>query len=273
MTKNSGMFRVACGLAALAAAVAIAAPAKVDILDIVRQPIPDRVVVLTFDDALANQATFAAPLLKKYGFGATFFVCQPCAETQNAQRHMMTWEQIRELDRMGFEIGNHTFHHISVKGLPKEKFVSELTLLEERCRKAGVPTPASFCYPGTITDLGDLGALAAKGYQFARCGREHAYHPTSDHPLLVPSFGIHGTDPERFYKAVGQARWGQAAVLMIHGVPEFNSPKYSIEPALFEQYMKYLHDHHYTVIAMRDLARYVDPAKAREWFEEHGYTK
>ena len=29
-------------------------------------------VVLTFDDSVASQATFVAPLLKKYGFGATF---------------------------------------------------------------------------------------------------------------------------------------------------------------------------------------------------------
>jgi peptidoglycan/xylan/chitin deacetylase (PgdA/CDA1 family) len=31
-------------------------------------------IVLTFDDSVASHATFVAPLLKKYGFGATFFV-------------------------------------------------------------------------------------------------------------------------------------------------------------------------------------------------------
>jgi hypothetical protein len=32
----------------------------------------ERIMVFTFDDSVANQATFVAPLLQKYGFGATF---------------------------------------------------------------------------------------------------------------------------------------------------------------------------------------------------------
>ena len=34
----------------------------------------DRIVVLTFDDAVKSQRTVVAPLLKDLGFGATFFV-------------------------------------------------------------------------------------------------------------------------------------------------------------------------------------------------------
>ena len=34
----------------------------------------DKVVVLTFDDAVKSHRTFVAPLLKELGFGATFFV-------------------------------------------------------------------------------------------------------------------------------------------------------------------------------------------------------
>ena len=33
-------------------------------------------IVLTFDDLVASHATFVAPLLKKYGFGATFFITE-----------------------------------------------------------------------------------------------------------------------------------------------------------------------------------------------------
>jgi len=40
------------------------------------EPLPERVVVLTFDDASRSHATFVAPLLEKYGFGATFFICE-----------------------------------------------------------------------------------------------------------------------------------------------------------------------------------------------------
>ena len=32
------------------------------------QPIPDKTVILTFDDGVSTHATYVAPLLKKYGF-------------------------------------------------------------------------------------------------------------------------------------------------------------------------------------------------------------
>ena len=61
------------------------------------------IVVLTFDDATESQRSVVGPLLKKYGFGATFYVCEfPGFEDKTKY---MTWEQIRELSDMGFEIG------------------------------------------------------------------------------------------------------------------------------------------------------------------------
>lgn len=43
---------------------------------IIKQPIPDKLVVFTFDDASLSHATFVVPILRKYGFGATFFICE-----------------------------------------------------------------------------------------------------------------------------------------------------------------------------------------------------
>ena len=40
------------------------------------EPIPDKLVVLTFDDASKSHFTVARPVLRKYGFGATFFVTE-----------------------------------------------------------------------------------------------------------------------------------------------------------------------------------------------------
>ena len=40
------------------------------------QPIPDRLVALTFDDSVKSHYTVARPFLKKYGFGATFFITE-----------------------------------------------------------------------------------------------------------------------------------------------------------------------------------------------------
>ena len=60
------------------------------------EPIPDKVVVLTFDDASKSHFTVARPLLKKYGFGATFFVTEGFDSRTN-KRDYMTWEEIATL--------------------------------------------------------------------------------------------------------------------------------------------------------------------------------
>jgi hypothetical protein len=72
----------------------------------------DKVIVLTFDDAVKSHRSYVAPLLKELGFGATFFVTYRWMEDE---ANFMSWEDIREIHEMGFEIGNHT----STWGIPK----------------------------------------------------------------------------------------------------------------------------------------------------------
>ena len=79
----------------------------------VRKPIPDRLVVLTFDDSAKSHYTIARPLLREYGFGATFFITEGFDFKDN-KKDYMTWEEIRELHQDGFEIGNHTRDHLGI---------------------------------------------------------------------------------------------------------------------------------------------------------------
>jgi hypothetical protein len=63
---------------------------------------------------------------------------------------------------------------------------------------------------------------------------------------------------ENLKKAVAQARGGRIAVLQFHGVPDGEHPWVNTPREQFEAYMAWLHAEGYTVIALRDLARYVD---------------
>ena len=100
--------------AVLGAALALGAAAAA------LEPIPDKLVVLTFDDSKASHYTVVRPLLKKYKFGATFFVTEGFDMMTN-KRDYMTWEEIVQLHEDGFEIGNHTRDHmgLSKANLPK----------------------------------------------------------------------------------------------------------------------------------------------------------
>lgn len=235
--------------------------------------IPDKLVILTFDDSCKSDVTFVAPLLKSYGFGATFFATEGFRREEGWDKKYLTWADIREIHNMGFEIGNHTRRHPSVKGLSKEELRQELEYIEKRCMEHGIPVPKSFCYPGFGFDLKAKEVLWEEGYLFARRGvspefpdpgkgaRGPAYDPGKDHPLLIPCTGYSGPDWGfgDFVWAAEQARDGKIAVLTFHGVPDLDHPWVHTEPSVFKTYMDYLRDNGYTVIALRDMARYIDP--------------
>ena len=68
------------------------------------EPLPDKLVVLTFDDSVSSHHAVVAPLLKQLGFGATFFITEGFSFRTNKQDYL-TWEQIAGLHRDGFEVG------------------------------------------------------------------------------------------------------------------------------------------------------------------------
>ena len=242
----------------LSAALVLAVPSSG-----VAASVPDRVVVLTFDDAVSTHATFVAPLLKKYGFGATFLVCEFPPDFETGKKKYMTWEQIQYLNEMGFEIGSHTRTHTHVNQMSKEQFAGELQYMEDKFKRYGIPKPVSFAYPAYQTDAMAAVTLAERGYWFARAGGSRTYDPQKDDPLLIPSFSTTGNNKERVIDILKQASAGQIVVLTVHGVPDYAHPAVTTPPELFEEYLKYMRDNQYTVIAMRDLAKYTVQAKSR----------
>jgi peptidoglycan/xylan/chitin deacetylase (PgdA/CDA1 family) len=250
------------GLALVALVLAPAASAL--------EPIPDKLVVLTFDDAAKSHFTVARPLLLKYKFGATFFVTEGWDFATNKADYM-SWDEIARLHRDGFEIGNHTKDHLGITDKTVRDLSAQVKGIDERCREHGIPRPVSFAYPGNAITKVAPPVLKDLGIRFARRGgapehpykdgRGFAYEPGLDHPLLVPSAGDArpGWTLDDFKAAVAQARHGRVAVLQFHGVPDTAHDWVSTPKDRFEAYMKYLADNRYTVIALRDLARYVDP--------------
>jgi peptidoglycan/xylan/chitin deacetylase (PgdA/CDA1 family) len=233
------------------------------------EPIPDRLVVLTFDDASKSHYTVARPILKKHGFGATFFVTEGFDFPTN-KRDYMTWAEIAELHRDGFEIGNHTRDHLAVSDATLGRLEEQLAGIDRRCLEHGIPKPVSFAYPGNGISKGGLAILERHGIHFARRGGapEHvyergqgfAYEPGLDHHLLIPSAG--DARPAwtlaDFERAVKQARGGRIAVLQFHGVPDAAHGWVNVTQPQFERFMQYLKDERYRALAMRDLAKYVD---------------
>ena len=235
-------------------------------------PIPDNLVVLTFDDGNKSDFANVPKVLKKHGFGATFYVTEGLGFLKNPQNYL-SWEQIRQLHEMGYEIGNHTQHHRNVSHLKSEELAASLAHIDKRCAENKITKPVTFCYPGFHNNHASVKVLEKHGFLFARRGvgpeykdpgkgaRGPAYDPKVDDPLLVPTTGYAGPDwkMKDLKWAIDQAEDGKITVLCFHGIPAIEHPWVSTDLKDFEKYMQYLKDEGCTVIAMRDLAKYVNP--------------
>ncbi|NOS69209.1 MAG: polysaccharide deacetylase family protein, partial [Verrucomicrobia bacterium] len=235
------------------------------------QPIPDKLVVLTFDDAVKSHRTFVAPLLKELGFGATFFVTHKWMDDAT---NFMTWEDIGEIHQMGFEIGNHSWTHDDFSQ-PKNaaRLKGELALVDSSLShtKAKVPRPVSFAYCGNSFGPEAVQQLADLGCRFARRGEMpeatygtleigSTYDPKRHHPLLIPTTGdaYPNWSLDHLKTVAARATNGQIVVLQFHGVPDVAHPWVHTPPERFREYMAWLKENNFRCIAVRDLESFID---------------
>jgi len=132
--------------------------------------LPKRPVLLTFDDGRERQIRYAVPLLRQYGFTATFSV-YPSAIHDRAGT-FMSRSDLKRLAEMGFDVESHTVTHASMLKSRNET----LTHYERRLRTeleqskqtierlTGEPVVA-LAYPFGYYDSFSADALAALGYK------------------------------------------------------------------------------------------------------------
>ncbi len=103
-------------------------------------PLPERGFVLTFDDGFRSVYEEGFPVLQRHRLTATIFLCtgthapaEPIPSIDG--RPMLTWPQIREMERAGVEFGAHTITHPDLTRLPAHRLEAEIlgskTIVEE----------------------------------------------------------------------------------------------------------------------------------------------
>lgn len=243
-------------------------------MDPVKKPIPDKTIVITFDDAKRDHYTHVAPLLRELGFQATFFVTEmessPMGSGFEDKSRFMTWEQIAALSAMGFEIGNHTLHHRRPAELADPAvFEAEMLELNERMASAGVPRACSVAYPFGSVSAAQVAAAGRSGMRWGRGNLDSGlcatagkttYDPRADSPLAIPS---HGDAPlytlERLKDRLETARDGRILCLAYHSVVETGDWMNEIG---FEQHFRFIAEQGYHCLSMAQLEEYIDPEKA-----------
>ena len=90
--------------------------------------IPDKAVLITFDDGHVSNFTEAFPVLKRYGFKGIFFVTTGWID----KPQMLSREQIKVMYDSGIEIGSHTESHPIPTLLKEEELRTELQLSKKK---------------------------------------------------------------------------------------------------------------------------------------------
>ena len=125
--------------------------------------LPERSVVLTFDDGYASHFELVAPLLVRYRFSGTFFISVGLV----GRPGYLTWDQIRKLAFLGMEIGSHGMSHAPLTQLGDSELSRELAE-SKRLLEAELGLPVrSMAAPGGFWNQAVSDAVTRAGYEAA----------------------------------------------------------------------------------------------------------
>lgn len=178
-----------------------------DLIDYVEKgtPLPEKPIMLTFDDGYYNNYCYAYPLLEQYD---AKIVISPIGrytdeysqvEDVHPNYSHITWDNINEMIDSGrVEIQNHSYNmhscngkRIGTKRMKGESdldyetvFTQDLTKAQERIFEMTSWTPTCFAYPfGAISD-GTLEMLKSMGFQSSMTCESHINRITRDPECL-----------------------------------------------------------------------------------------
>jgi peptidoglycan/xylan/chitin deacetylase (PgdA/CDA1 family) len=126
------------------------------------EPLPEKPIILTFDDGYRDNFENAFPLLQEYGFKATFFLITNFID--EGRPLYMTWDQVKTLIQAGHEIGGHSRDHPDLRGKDIDFLVWQILGTKEAIQNGAGITPRFFSYPSGKYDENTIAVLKSAHY-------------------------------------------------------------------------------------------------------------
>jgi len=162
--------------------------------------LPDKPVLLTFDDGTVSQYHNALPELNKYGFKAAFFIMAVTFDRPG----YLSRAQIKELSAMGHTIGCHSWDHHDVRSYSEADWTLQLTKPTKVLQQITGRPVKHFAYP--------FGAWNSKAIPFLKKGGYVSAFQLSGHKdQSEPSYTIRriivdgSWTPNRLYQAMADS--------------------------------------------------------------------
>jgi peptidoglycan/xylan/chitin deacetylase (PgdA/CDA1 family) len=198
--------------------------------------LPERPVLITFDDGYGDAHEHALPILDRYGFPAAVFVTtgwmrQPGtrAVTRPPGR-MLTWTQVRELAEHGIEIGAHSHSHAQLDQLRDTDLRNELRhsrgMLEDRLGRS-VTTMA---YPYGYSSARVRRAVRAAGYA-AACAVANRMVDVDADIMALPRLTVRASTSKAAFARVLQGRGLLADRVLTKGYAAVRRSRYAARAA------------------------------------------
>lgn len=138
------------------------------------EPLPERPIIITFDDGYADNYQNAFPLLQKYGFGGTFFVVTELAERASTGMaepdgtvyadDYMTWAQMQEMLAGGMDIQCHARVHEDLTDMDDDRLIWQVLGCSEMIEANLGQRPRFVAYPSGIYDQHVAEVFASDNY-------------------------------------------------------------------------------------------------------------
>lgn len=132
-------------------------------------PLPERPVLITFDDGYEGVHRHALPVLARHGFACTLFVStgwiRGAHDTGGGLDTMLDWDQVRDLAGAGAEIGGHSHTHPQLDQLSDDALRYEVLRCGEIVTDVLGTRPESFAYPYGYSSRRVRRTVRASGYR------------------------------------------------------------------------------------------------------------
>jgi len=184
--------------------------------------LPERTVIITFDDGYADNFNGGFEPLVRRGMVASWFIVSSCIgkraqwlDSPPAQRQMLSSTQLRKMHSAGMEVGSHTRTHADLGKLDQHRLKDEIhgarTDLEEILGAA----VTSFAYPYGRFRPAAVEAVQAAGYRHA-CTTRPGWYNNSDSPLQLRRIAVYRHDSlssfaRKLVFANNDVRWSSVA--------------------------------------------------------------
>lgn len=175
--------------------------------------LPERPVLITFDDGYLSSYQYAYPILHQHQLRASIFLVSAMAGIRPGDLPYLNWAELRELQESGLiEVQAHSHNgHRQIDGQPAllawsgDEVAADLRRLQLAFAGSGVPQPTAYAYPFGRYDGKVIAALREGGIQLGFTVK-HGYVRKGDPLLELPRIIIYpGTSLCRFAQLVTEA--------------------------------------------------------------------